>query len=203
MKKSIILLAFIALLPLAMNAQNATLAKKVLDKTASVIGRKGGAQANFIASNSKMGSVGGTIAIKGNRFYAHTPKATVWFNGKTQWSYMKSTDEVNVSNPTQAQQMQMNPYTFINIYKTGYTMGVTTKGNSYQVHLTAQNKKRSVQEMYITVSKQSYVPSQVRMRQGKSWTTIKVSNFRAKNLPNSMFTFKSKDYPTAEVIDLR
>ncbi len=30
------------------------------------------------------------------------PQAIVWYNGKTQWTYMKKTNEVNVSNPTQA-----------------------------------------------------------------------------------------------------
>ena len=76
------------------NAQNATQARKVLDKTASIIGRKGGASANFKISSAKIGSTTGTIAIKGNKFHARTPQAIVWFDGKTQWSYMKSTEEV-------------------------------------------------------------------------------------------------------------
>ena len=51
---------------------------------------------------------------------SRTAKATVWFNGKTQWSYMPSTNEVNVSTPNEVQQAAMNPYTFINMYKSGY-----------------------------------------------------------------------------------
>lgn len=178
-------------------------AQQVLDKTAKVIGNKGGAKANFTFSNGKVGSVSGTIAIKGNKFNARTSEATVWYDGKTQWTYMKKTNEVNVSNPTQAQQMSMNPYTFIHIYKTGYNMTLKTVGSNYQVHLTAQNKKRSVQELYITVNKKTYVPSQVKMRQGSSWSTINVSNFSAKSIANSAFIFNSKDFPSAEVVDLR
>lgn len=41
------------------------------------------------------------------------------------------------------------------------------------------------------------------MRQGSSWSTIKVSNFRAKNVSNSTFVFNSKDFPKAEIVDLR
>lgn len=178
-------------------------AQQVLDKTAKVIGNKGGAKANFTFSNAKVGSVSGTIAIKGNKFNARTSEATVWYDGKTQWTYMKKTNEVNVSNPTQAQQMSMNPYTFIHIYKTGYNMTLKTVGSNYQVHLTAQNKKRTVQELYITVNKKTYIPSQVKMRQGSSWSTINVSNFSAKSIANSAFVFNSKDFPTAEVVDLR
>ena len=80
---------------------------------------------------------------------------------------------------------------------------MTTKGGSYEVHLTATNKKRSVQEMYIMVNKSTYVPTQVKMRQSSGWTTIKISNFKATKLSDSMFRFNSKDYPHAEVIDLR
>ena len=89
------------------------------------------------------------------------------------------------------------------IWGNGYNLSMTTKGNTQQVHLTAQDKKRSVQEMYIFVDKKTSVPSEVKMRQGKDWITIKVSNFKKKNLPNSVFSFQSKDYPQAEVIDLR
>lgn len=184
-------------------AQTGNQAKQILDKTAAVLSRKGGASANFQLSNAKMGKVSGTIAIKGNKFHAATPQAIVWFNGKTQWTYLKKTEEVNVTTPTQAQQMMMNPYTFINIYKTGYVMTASTASNSYEVHLKAQNNKRTIQEMYITVDKKTYVPLTVKMRQQKAWTTISISNFKGVNQPASLFVFNSKEFPGAEVVDLR
>ncbi len=198
--KRLLLISLCALTSMGTFAQTA---QQVLDKTAAVVGRKGGASANFSLSSGKYGAASGSVAIKGNKFNARTPQAIVWFDGKTQWSYMKKTNEVNVSKPTQAQQMSMNPYTFINIYKTGYTMSMKTVGNSYEVHLTAQNTKRTIAEMYITVNKSNYVPTKVRMRQGKDWSNITISNFQQKNIPNSTFTFRSKDFPSAEVIDLR
>lgn len=184
-------------------AQTGNQAKQILDKTAAVLSRKGGASASFQLSNAKMGKVSGTIAIKGNKFHAATPQAIVWFNGKTQWTYLKKTEEVNVTTPTQAQQMMMNPYTFINIYKTGYVMTASTASNSYEVHLKAQNNKRTIQEMYITVDKKTYVPLTVKMRQQKAWTTISISNFKGVNQPASLFVFNSKEFPGAEVVDLR
>lgn len=184
-------------------AQTGNQAKQILDKTAAVLSRKGGASASFQLSNAKMGKVSGTIAIKGNKFHAATSQAIVWFNGKTQWTYLKKTEEVNVTTPTQAQQMMMNPYTFINIYKTGYVMTASTASNSYEVHLKAQNNKRTIQEMYITVDKKTYVPLTVKMRQQKAWTTISISNFKGVNQPASLFVFNSKEFPGAEVVDLR
>lgn len=202
MKKTI-LLTLLLLTTICISAQNSTEARKILDKTASVIGRKGGASASFKISSAKIGSTSGTIAIKGNKFHARTPQAIVWFNGKTQWSYMKSTDEVNVSTPTEAQQMAMNPYKFINMYKQGYTLSMTKNGQNYNVHLVAQNKQRTVQEMYILIHAKTYTPSQVKMREGQTWTTITISAFQAKNQSDAVFVFNAKDFPTAEVVDLR
>lgn len=202
MKKTLLLCLF-AMLGLCVSAQTSSQAMKVLDKTAAIVGRKGGAQANFVISSSKIGSQSGTIAIKGDKFQACTKKAIVWYNGKTQWSYLKLTNEVNISTPNEAKRMSMNPYTFLSMYKNGYDLSMTKSGSNYVVHMTAQNKKRSVQEVYITINKHSYTPSNVRMKQGKEWTTIKVSGFKATNQPDSKFTFNAKDFPKADVIDLR
>ena len=65
--------------------QNAAQARKILDKTASIVGRKGGAAANFSISG-KYGNTSGTIAIKGNKFRANTPDAIIWYDGKTEWA---------------------------------------------------------------------------------------------------------------------
>ena len=198
--KKFLAIAFAAMMSLGTMAQTA---QQVLDKTAAIVGNKKGASASFKLSSPKYGSASGSIAIKGNKFNARTPQAIVWYNGKTQWSYMKKTNEVNVTNPTQAQQMSMNPYTFINIYKTGYTSTMKTIGSNYKVRLVAQNKKRTVQELILTIDKKSYIPSQIKMRQGNTWSTITVSNFKAKSISNSTFVFNSKDFPKAEIVDLR
>lgn len=201
--KRIVFFFLLALVTINIDAQSATQARQILDKTTAIVGRKGGAQANFTVSSAKIGSASGSIAIKGAKFHARTAKAIVWYNGKTQWSYLKSTNEVNVSTPTEAQRMRMNPYTFMSMYKNGYTLSSTKQGANYQVHMVAQNKQRSVQEVYLTINAKTYYPSAIKMREGKTWTTITIRNFQAKNLPNSTFVFNAKDYPTAEVVDLR
>ena len=187
----------------SMAQSNTAQARAILDKTSKVIGHKSGVSASFTLNNPTTGNVSGTIAVKGGKFNARTPQAIVWFNGKTQWTYMKKNNEVNISTPTQAQQQMMNPYTFINVYKTGYKMSSAKAGASYEVHLVAQNQKRSIQEMYVTVNSKTYVPTRVKMKHNGRWYTVTISNFSAKKQPDSLFTFNSKDYPSAEVIDLR
>ena len=180
---------------------NAQTAKEVLDKTAATVSAQQGAQASFKISGQGM-NANGTIAIKGQKFHASTAQATIWFDGKTMWTYMKKNDEVNVSNPTESQLAAINPYNFIYLYKKGYKYTMEKKGGNFVVHLTATGKK-SIQEMYITIGQKSYTPSQIRYRITKGWTTIDINNFKTANLSDGMFRFNSKDFPHAEVIDLR
>ena len=180
---------------------SAQTAKQVLDKAAANVSAKSGAKASFSIKGDQF-NTSGTIAIKGRKFQATTPQATIWFDGKTQWTYMKNNDEVNISNPSESQLAAINPYNFIYMYKNGYNYTMEKKDGNFVVHLTATGKK-SIQEMYLTIGQKSYTPSQVRYKTAKGWTTIDIRNFKAANLSDGMFRFNSKDFPKAEVIDLR
>ena len=177
-------------------------AKAVLDKAAATITAQSGVKANFKMTTAN-GSTSGTIAIKGKKFYATTPQAKVWFDGKTQWTYLKNNDEVNVSNPTDAQLQAINPYNFIHLYKRGYTYTMNTAGNDYVIHLMASSADRKIKELFISVNKKNYQPKQVKMLQGKKWTTFDINSIKKESIPDSQFRFNAKDFPKAEVIDLR
>lgn len=197
-----ILFALAFMLSVNAFSQSSADAKKVLDKAAAVVGRRGGAAANFSITGGEVGRTSGSIIIKGNKFKTITPEATIWFDGKTQWAYMKSTNEVNVSTPSEAKRLSMNPYAFITMYKNGYHMSMKTTAAAYIVHLQAIHPARSMQEFYVTISKTFY-PQQIKMLQGKKWVTINISSFRAASHPNSYFRFRHSDAPSAEVVDLR
>jgi outer membrane lipoprotein-sorting protein len=176
-------------------------AKSVLDKAASAVTNKNGVTADFTMSGG-MGNVSGTIAVKGRKFHATTSVATMWFDGKTMWTYMKKNDEVNVTTPNETQLQKINPYNFINLYKKGYDMTMSKSDKAYTVHLTAQGGNK-IQELFITVDKKSYHPTQVKMLQGKKWTVFDITNLKAQKVADATFAFNSKDFPSAEVIDLR
>ena len=198
MKKIGIMLA-VAMMCTSSFAQTA---KSVLDKAAATITAQQGVKANF-KMKTTTGSTSGTIAIKGRKFYATTPQATVWFDGKTQWTYVKNNDEVNVSNPTETQLQAINPYNFINLYKRGYAYTMNSSGQDYVVHLTANSSDRKIKELFISVNKKTYQPKQIKMLQGKNWTTFDISSIKTEKIADNQFKFNSKDFPKAEIIDLR
>ena len=178
-------------------------AKSVLDKCAAKISAKSGVTADFIMTSAQYGDANGSISVKGQKFMATTAAATMWFDGKTLWTYMAKNNEVNVTTPTEAQLQALNPYNFIGMYKKGFSYTMTKSGSTFIVHLTASDAKRKVQELFITVDNKSYIPSEVKMRQGTKWTTFTIKNFKATKLDDSVFRFNSREFPSAEVIDLR
>ena len=198
MKKTIII-TFLLTICLAISGQPA---KNVLDKVSSTLSNKEGFKANFILTNDDFGTSKGNICVKGKMFKATTETVDIWYDGKTQWTYLKHSDEVNITTPTEHEQHAINPYSFINIYRDGYKYSMKTNGSKYEIHLIAQ-KQKSIQEMFITVDKKNYVPTKIRMRQGSKWNTITISEINTGKLSDNIFKFNKKDYPTAEIIDLR
>ena len=71
------LLALVMALPISSQT-----AKQVLDKTAAIVAAKSGAKASFTIKGEQF-NTSGTIAVKGKKFQATTPQATIWFDGKT------------------------------------------------------------------------------------------------------------------------
>ena len=202
-KVSVIVFSY--LIPLASclsTSAQAQTATSVLDKAAATVTMKEGVKANFKMSGS-MGSTSGTIVIKGKKFHAATPQASVWFDGKTQWTYMKDNDEVNVSNPNESQLQAINPYNFINLYKKGYNATLNSSGNSHVIHLTASSADRKIKELFITVDKKTYHPTQVKLLQGKKWTIFDITNLKKQATSDAEFRVNTKDFPHAEIIDLR
>ena len=195
-------ICFLILAALISTVSMAQTAKNVLDKAAANITVKEGVKANFKMKGG-IGNASGSIMITGKKFHATTSQAVVWFDGKTMWTYLKDNEEVNVSNPTEAQLQAINPYNFINLYKNGYSSTLNNTGSSYVVHLTSTTKDQKIKELFITIDKQSYHPTKVKLLQGKSWTEFDISNLSKAKLADSEFRFNAKDFPKAEVIDLR
>lgn len=177
--------------------------ESVLDKCAKKISAKSGVTADFVMESAQYGNSSGTVSVKGQKFMATTPAATMWFDGKTLWTYMSKNNEVNVTNPSEAQLQALNPYNFIHMYKKGFSYTMTKSASAFVVHLTATDAKRKVQEMFITIENKGYTPTEVKMRQGQKWTTFTVKNLKATKLDDNVFRFNSTEFPSAEVIDLR
>lgn len=192
------LLIIFALLTATVYGQTA---KSVLDATSKKL-TAGGTYANFTAQVDG-NHVWGNIAIKGQRFKITTGNAITWYDGKTQWTYMQNTNEVNVSNPTKDQQQQINPYHFINLYKNGYSSKMSKKGSTYVVTLKKTSGKNGITDAVIEVDSRTYYPHHIKIKTDGKWNTFNITGVKKVNYNTSHFRFPKKGFEGAEIIDLR
>lgn len=185
-------------------------AKSVLDQASARFRQAGGVEAAFTIY-SEEGLFEGTIQVKGDKFVLETGNVKVWFDGHTQWTYLSSTDEVNISIPTSEELQQLNPYALLAIYKQGYALALgkteTLQGKAvYEVILTAKDPQTEWQRVAIWVTRDTFRPLQLSttLQGGYDTATIVISRYQTGlAFAGSHFVFDAKAYPTAEVVDLR
>lgn len=212
MKTSRILL-FCATLLLAnaqvAQAQNGTAA---LDRVVEKFRRSGDLSAAFTltvynALNEPVDKQSGTIKLSGDKFYWTTPAMTVWYNGQLQWAYVKATEEVNLTEPTPAEIASINPYTLITTYKQNFNVKALKAKNSQQrvAELTPKKKGTQIDRVVLTVNASNWMPQSFQIYYSdRTHSTIALSQLvTGQNFPDATFVFNKKQYPKAEVIDLR
>lgn len=212
MKKQLNILMVCCLTAVSAVAQNA---EKVLEKAASVYESSNGINVTFAANirYEKQGiseSFEGTIQMKGDKFVLITPDMRTWYDGKTQWSYMVRSEEVNISNPSGDELQFLNPMILLRTYKKGFDL-------TYVGESTADNGKMAEDVLLISKSKDDIEKIEVQIEKATSFpvritvimkndlrSVIRISKIQTgMNHSDQLFIFNPKDYPNALEVDLR
>jgi outer membrane lipoprotein-sorting protein len=214
--KKIWYLLFTALFALSLKAQNTqTEAQKILDAAAEAIRTSGSIKADFAVKVFSEGGIPkemqGSIQLKEEKFLLKTGGAVVWFDGKTQWSYWAETGEVNITNPTAEELQSINPYALLSARQTGFECqkGSRTAFQEKAVDevlltATAGNKQGIVRaQLYVLKKTRQLVFIAIEQR-GGSRSEITVTGYQTgRGYDDALFRFNKKEYPDAEIIDLR
>ena len=96
-------------------------------------------------------SQNGSIIVAGNKFVISTPQLSTWFDGKTQWSYSSSVNEVNITNPTADELQQINPFAIISSFRNNFNASMlnSPKG-SFKIQLTPKKSNQSIKKVELT-----------------------------------------------------
>ncbi|MBR1593664.1 MAG: hypothetical protein IJ659_02685 [Alloprevotella sp.] len=205
------ILPFILLL-LPLLPMQAQTARSVMDRAAAKLQKAGGMQATFETTSfrctQEQATTRGTIQVQDRKFRVASEGGDIWFDGKTQWSLLAGSDEVNVTTPSRADVQKLNPYHFINLYKQGYTLRLTSatyQGKSVKrVDMTANTRGADIQKMTILLD-QTDTPVNVRLKDGKgNWFRFRIKSLKTgQKFTADTFQYNPADHPGIEVIDLR
>ena len=181
-------------------------ANVLLDRMAEKFHRSKGVWIQY-SVRSDEGSSEGVIQVKGEKFLLKSLGVTTWFDGHTQWTYLEVNDEVNISEPTSEELQTLSPFAWIGLYKQGYTSQIESSGGRASIIvMEAIEPNADLQRVQLYVERVKLFPIEIRMWRKNSTEDILIKIKACdmdKNYPDSMFVFNKKDYPTAEVIDLR
>ncbi len=202
MKTIYAILLFVLCLSTGAWAQKDSRAKEVLDRTVHALEQAGGIRATFSGTSE------GTLLVDGQRFYLSGNGVQSWFDGKTQWTYLEKSKEVNISCPTPEELQEINPYALLSLYKSGYNYQYTGAKSrngkqGYEVVLTPE-KKQDITSVTLFVST-AYRPLYIKVeREGMAAAEIQVTSYQDQLRPNdAAFRFDKAKFPGVEVIDLR
>lgn len=152
----------------------------------------------------------GNVTVKGNKFKLKTAGQEIFNNGKDIYTYVKETNEVNISDFNPNDDSDFSPTKIYSIYKKGYKYIFKEEKKegaaSYDiVELSPTSGKSNVAKIQITVNRndKSIKTWKVWDKAGKK-TVFRIDKF-IPNVPatDALFTFDKSKYPGVEVVDLR
>ena len=182
-------------------------ARDILRRAADTFLREGGVYVSFSLRSSE-GLSSGTLRLKGEKFVLEAGGMTTWFDGHTQWTYLPSSDEVNISEPTDEELQTLNPYAWLYLYDREYDLQSLPAeiSGQYKIEMSARSAGEQVERLVLWLDKSGLHPVKFSLTLAGNVepTLITVRDYRTRQpYTDAMFVFDPGEYPTAEVIDLR
>jgi hypothetical protein len=143
------------------------------------------------------------MIYKGNKSLSWNKKSMVWANGETAWFLDRRKRVVKVMDPgTDRRGLKGIDGQLVSLTR-DYSMALTVEGDSYRIHLRANNKSADASQAYLYINRQTYYPTQIKVKIKFFWGKILLSNFELGDYSDAMFTFPYKRFPDVKIVDKR
>ena len=151
--------------------------------------------------------ISGTFIMKANKFVLEMNETKVWFDGKTQWAYSLSDNEVSITEPTDDELALINPMAILASFKakSWIRYGKAKSTSSELIELIPKNKKDDFAKVEVQFYKKTKTLEFIRLLdKKKSVTLLKLINYKnIGNVTDDTFTFKKANYKQVQINDLR
>lgn len=154
----------------------------------------------------------GTLQIKGAKYKLEFKGQTIFCDGKTQWTYIKESNEVQINNaPDPNATDNINPINIFTLYEKGYKYKYEREDVVNGIKADVVNlypldpDKRPFHTIQLSIdkAKKQIISAKIMNKNGTN-NIITVKNFTANTeIPDTYFNFNKADYKGVEVVDLR
>jgi len=216
MKRTLLMAVVLTVFSIGSFAQNNDpAAKKILDGVSAKFKSFKSVIANFTykvenAVGKTLSTKKGNVTMKGAKYHISFGDQEIWCDGKTTWSYDKSSNEVTVSKADAAAGTITPQKLFTDFYDKDflYKLNGEKKANGktlQEIEMTPNDKTKPFHKVYLTIDKnaKTIYSTKVLEKAGNRYSYT-VNNFSGSaNVPDTKFVFNKNDYPGVEEVDLR
>ena len=146
----------------------------------------------------------GEIIMQGNKFRLEMMDIEAAYDGKTMYMYSGQTDELTLSNPTEQELLEANPFLYAKalVPVCNVTERTTQDGLQTIVTLTPKDQSIGINRFVLKLRKSDLMPLSVEIKEGKKTSTLKLKE--PKFVPtNSEYIFVLKPSKNTYVNDMR
>jgi outer membrane lipoprotein carrier protein len=195
-------------------AQNDPKAKTILESASNKINSLSSVKANFtlslLGANGKVKEKkSGTFLMKGNKYRINISGQEIICDGKTIWTYVKETNEVQISDFNPNDQSISPSKLFTNFYDKEYNYKYsgqkTISGKTCDViNMSPSDKSKNIRNVELHIDKTNTLTGGLITEKNGNQFIYSISGFTSNvTVADNTFTFDSKKYPGVEVVDLR
>ncbi|MBL7743643.1 MAG: outer membrane lipoprotein carrier protein LolA [Chitinophagaceae bacterium] len=190
-------------------------AKKVLDAVSAKFKTFTTVQAGFTykvedSKGKAMSTKTGTIWMKGTKYKVSFGSQEIFSDGKTAWSYDKSTNEVTITTIDPSGNGITPQKLFTNFYDKDflYILNGEKKVGAkiiQEIEMTPTDKSKNFHKVYLQIDKTAKtIYSTKVLENGGNRYTYTVSSMKTNAaMADNIFVFDKKKYPGVEEVDLR
>lgn len=205
MRKTVILL--LLLLPAVAFAQSA--AVEFLDKAVAAMKADAAVQMDYSSTvydeNGKVVQTDkGVMRLDGNRYSLLMDEMKVWCNGKVQWSYMSSVNEIYITDAASDEAQNMSPLYIMEKFRDGFDASMEKKGNATDILLESAGGDDNINKVLLRFGNGGRLELMCIYMAGQGRIEVLLDEYTAHcSFPDSVYECPVEDFPSAEVVDMR
>ena len=204
------------LLPVALFAANDD-AEKLLDKAVAKLKSDSGVQMQFEysvydADASLQYSEKGILLIdadkvaKGKECFALLlEELKIWCDGTVQWNFSGQTNEIYITDASSPEAQNLSPLYIMEMYRAGYSAVMDSVNGRTEVTLETSSPDNNINKVKLLFAASTLrLESMFIYMAGQGYIEVALDAYTAHcTFPAGVYECPLKDYPTAEVVDMR
>lgn len=199
---------FLLLFPLLVPAQET--AEAFLDKAVKAMKDDSAVQMDYTYTvydeNGKVVQADkGILRLNGSSYSLLMNDMKVWCNGKVQWSYMSEINEIYITDASSPEAQNLSPLYIMEMYRAGYSAAMNSANGRTEVTLETSSPDNNINKVKLQFDASTLrLWSMFIYMAGQGYIEVALDAYTAHcTFPADVYECPLKDYPAAEVVDMR